>query len=320
MSFTVPDQGGLRSLGCVPFIDSITRTPAFALNREVKAKCDGCEEEDATVHCLECGENMGLKCLIPHKRMKATSSHQQILLDEILAGATATKRIPRCQTHQGAEISTYCQTCNKELCLRCLTDNHSGYTFCSLSQMGSSLRDQVAGFTLIITRKGQEAERAVVSVGGTLGLIEESRAEIAAVFASLHKALDVRQEGLIAQVNQRKETVLEEKEVMETVMARFKDFRTFAEGLLAQGTPHELVGSLKLVSERVSLVVMVVMLIFFIFISVLRSTPGVGPLRSLIFPARRQIPPTLSFPQAMSKKRGGLFPPWGRLPHNRREL
>ena len=249
--FTVPDQGGIRSLGCLPFVDSIiNNTQVFSFDRDAVTKCDGCGNETATVHCVECGENMGPSCLVPHKRMKATSSHQQILLEEVLTGATRKGIIilpHRCQTHQGVEIDTYCQTCTREVCLRCLAENHSGHTFCMLSQVSSPLQDQVAGFALIIAKREQEAERAVAGVGGTLAEIEEGQTQITALFASLHKELDARQATLIAQLDQGKETVSKEKREVEATQAGFKDFRAIIEELLAQGTPHEIIGSHKMV-------------------------------------------------------------------------
>ena len=181
--------------------------------------------------------------------MKATSSHQQILLEEILTGPTAARKrtIPRCQTHQGVEIDTYCQTCTREVCLRCLSENHSGHTFCPLSQVSSPLQDQVAGFALIIAKKEQEAQRAVTNVGGTLAEIEESQIQMTALFALLHKELDALQATLVSQLNQGKEKVLKEKREAEVAGARFKDFRTIIEELLARGTPHEVIRSHKMV-------------------------------------------------------------------------
>ena len=261
--FTVPDQGGIRSLGCLPFVDSIiNNTQVFSFDRDAVTKCDGCGNETATVHCVECGENMGPSCLVPHRRMKATSSHQQILLEEVLTGNTMAVRkriiiLPhRCQTHQGVEIDTYCQTCTREVCLRCLAENHSGHTFCPLSQVSSPLQDQVAGFALIIAKREQEAGRAVASVGGTLAEIEESQVQITTVFASLHKELDARQATLVEQLDEGKEKVLKEKREVEATQAGFKDFRAIIEELLAQGTPHELVGSYQMVRESTLIVLL----------------------------------------------------------------
>ena len=76
------------------------------------------------------------------------------------------------------------------------------------------------------------------------------------MFASLYKELDARQERLIAQLDQGKERVLKEKREALAAAARFKDFCAFTEGLLAQGTPHELVGSYQMVRESTLIVLL----------------------------------------------------------------
>ena len=103
------------------------------INRVVK--CDGCEDEDATMHCIECSENLGPSCSGVHRKLKATATHQQISLEEALAGNATVKRIPRCQKHIGMEINTYCKTCNDAVCALCLSEKHSGHSFCPLSQV-----------------------------------------------------------------------------------------------------------------------------------------------------------------------------------------
>ena len=134
--FTLPDIGGVGAYTCSVFVDSLVKS-AKATQGDINGvvKCDGCGEEDATMHCVDCNEHIGPSCLVPHRKMKATASHQQIPVEEARAGNATVKRIPRCQKHIGSEVDTYCETCNDSVCLKCLGEKHSGHTFCPLSQV-----------------------------------------------------------------------------------------------------------------------------------------------------------------------------------------
>jgi len=54
---------GAKNLPAGVFIDSLSRSfPPTAKNVN-KVKCEGCSVENATMHCVECGQNMGPSCL-----------------------------------------------------------------------------------------------------------------------------------------------------------------------------------------------------------------------------------------------------------------
>jgi len=46
-----------------------------------------------------------------------------------------------------------------------------------------------------------------------------------------------------------KKSALKEKVEVESATVQFREFHSFTEGLLAQGTPHEIAGTHKMVSE-----------------------------------------------------------------------
>jgi len=92
---------------------------------------------------------------------------------------------------------------------------------------------------------------------GTINKIEENRStaekEIATVFASIHAAVDTRHAEVLQQMQEKgdqlRKTVVKEKEEAELATVEFREFRTFTEGLLAQGTSLEIAGTHKMVSE-----------------------------------------------------------------------
>ena len=221
-------------------------------------KCDLCEDEDATTHCVDDSENLCQSCSKLHKRGKATAAHQQIPIEDALAGNAIMKRIPRCQKHLGIEVDTYCKTCSDAVCSKCLSQKHSGHTFCPLSQVTDPLlRDQIAGYTVTTCKREEVAKKVISTLDGTINKIEEHRRtaekEIISTFSALHNELELRQAVVIGEMNDKgdllKKSALKEKVEVESATVQFREFHSFTEGLLAQGTPHEIAGTHKMVSE-----------------------------------------------------------------------
>ena len=125
------------------------------------------------MHCVDCNDNMGALCAAAHRRMKPTAAHQQIPLEDVLAGNLSLKRIPRCQKHIGYEIDSYCKTCTEAICAKCRIEKHPKHDFCPLSQVTGPLQDQIAGYTITMTKKEKEAKKAITTLDGTINRIED---------------------------------------------------------------------------------------------------------------------------------------------------
>jgi len=193
--------------------------------------------------------------VLMHSKWKMTSSHQLIPVHDVLKGKVGVKRIPRCQTHIGMEINTSCETCNDAVCLLCLSEKHSGHTFCPLSQVTGPLQDQIAGYTITLTKREEEARKAIDTLDGTINKIEDHRStaekDIATLFASIQATVDARHAQVLQQMqdkgNQLRKTAIQEKGEVESATVQFREFHSFTEGLLAQGTPLEIAGTHKMV-------------------------------------------------------------------------
>jgi len=153
-------------------------------------------EEDATMHCVDCNEHIGPSCLVPHRKMKMSAMHQQIPLDEALAGNLTARRIPRCAKHIGYEVNTYCKTYIEAVCAMCAVEKHPKHDVCLLDEMTGPLQDQIAGYTISMTKREEEARKVITTMDGTINKIEEHRSaaekEIAAFVSTLHAEVDAR--------------------------------------------------------------------------------------------------------------------------------
>ena len=207
------------------------------------------------MHCIDCDEYFGPSCAGVHKRGKATAAHQQIPLEEALAGNTAVKRIPRCQKHVGMEIDSYCKTCTEAICAKCGIEKHPKHDFCPLSQVTGPLQVQIVDYTVTITKREQEARKAIATLDGTINEIEDHRStaekDIAAFVSTLYAVVDARAAILVSEMrtigNQLRKTAIQEKGEAESATVEFREFHTFTEGMLAQGTPLEIADTYQMV-------------------------------------------------------------------------
>ena len=195
--FTLPDIGGVGAYTCNAFLESLVKSAKVNqgdINRVVK--CDICEEADATKSCVECTQHFCSGCSLGHKKTKVSATHQQIPLEEALAGNLTAKRIPRCQKHIGYEINTYCKTCIEAVCAMCAVEKHPKHDVCLLDEMTGPLQDQIAGYTISMTKREEEARKVITTMDGTINKIEEHRSaaekEIAAFVSTLHAEVDAR--------------------------------------------------------------------------------------------------------------------------------
>ena len=241
---------------CNTFTDSLVESAKVHegdINRVVK--CDLCEDEDATMYCVEDHENLCPTCSKLHKKSKASTSHQQIPLEDALAGNATVKRIPRCQKHIGMEINLL-----QDLQRRCLFQLFEREALWSLllppSQEISGLQDQIAGYTISITEREEEARKAIDTLDGTITKIEDHRStaekDIAAFVSALHATVDARAAVLVAEMqtkgDQLRKTAIQERGEAELATLQFREFHSFTEGLLTQGNPFEIVGTHKMVN------------------------------------------------------------------------
>jgi len=191
-----------------------------------------------------------------HRKLKATAGHQHIPLEDALAGNATVKRIPRCQKHIGYEINTYCKTCNDAVCAMCAVEKHPKHDFCPLSQVTGPLQDQIAGYTITMTKREEEARKAIDTLDGTIKKVEDHRStaekDIATFSSTLYAAVDARVAVLVSEMqtkgDQLRKTAIQEKGEVESATVQFREFHSFTEGMLAQGTPLEIAGTHKMVS------------------------------------------------------------------------
>jgi len=99
-------------------------------------KCGLCEENDATVHCVDCPAFLCTGCKKMHLKIPSTAHHQFTSIEEALKGGSGGKsRVIRCQKHPQYEVNSYCKTDQTAVCPQCIVEFHQGHEFTLLSSL-----------------------------------------------------------------------------------------------------------------------------------------------------------------------------------------
>ncbi|CAG2230028.1 unnamed protein product [Mytilus edulis] len=96
--------------------------------------CEVCVSAPGSHYCIDCEEYYCENCKFVHNRQKLSRNHQfQKASDRIPEGKS------RCSEHK-EELSLICNTCNAQICTRCVTGKHNGHTFSQIVDVIVQLR------------------------------------------------------------------------------------------------------------------------------------------------------------------------------------
>ncbi|XP_071141922.1 E3 ubiquitin-protein ligase TRIM71-like [Mytilus edulis] len=96
--------------------------------------CEVCVSAPGSQYCIDCEEYYCENCKLLHNRQKLSRNHQfQKVSDRIPEGKV------RCRQHK-EELSLMCNTCNAQICTRCVTGKHNGHTFSQIVDILIQLR------------------------------------------------------------------------------------------------------------------------------------------------------------------------------------
>ncbi|VDI70556.1 Hypothetical predicted protein [Mytilus galloprovincialis] len=96
--------------------------------------CEVCVSAPGSHYCIDCEEHYCENCKFVHNRQKLSKNHQfQKASDRIPEGKS------RCSEHK-EELTLICNTCNVQICTRCVTGKHNGHTFSQIVDVIVQLR------------------------------------------------------------------------------------------------------------------------------------------------------------------------------------
>ena len=125
-------------------------------------KCEsGLDQNPAAAYCPSCSEYLCADCLSLHKRMKRTSSHKSLSLEEIKhsdrkAGVKSISKKKYCPEHDDEFLKLFCKTCKEAICRDCALVKHQSHEYVFVRDLRPEVQKELE--MLIKLVKGREVE------------------------------------------------------------------------------------------------------------------------------------------------------------------
>ena len=196
-------------------------------------KCVKCKKRETTCYCRTCGFLCDL-CKQPHLDWDEFSSHKIVSLDQLTEDVTnlvpPVQKVLQCSKHPAKELDLYCETCKEVICRDCILKVHRDHQYDLVTDAFPQQKN-------VLISSIQPAEQQLASVNKALegmdtlcGEITNQRQalerKVKARIRLIHKALETRQEELIAQLDQmtqqKLKNVAAQKDQLELVATRLK--------------------------------------------------------------------------------------------------
>ncbi|XP_070546090.1 E3 ubiquitin-protein ligase TRIM56-like [Ptychodera flava] len=91
-------------------------------------KCEGCQKHTATHRCVECKHYLCENCVMAHKNLPLTRTHQLMTIGEYETAKSTSpvtlQAVEYCSIHPKNEIEFYCETCQVPVCTNCTIVKH----------------------------------------------------------------------------------------------------------------------------------------------------------------------------------------------------
>ena len=155
---------------CTKFIDILKHKP----KGETKLKCDDCGKDDPVVAiCIDCELYLCQDCNRYHS--KKNSQHNFVSLDDV----PSAEKVLYCPEHRKNELDYYCETCDKLLCIYCVTKiEHAEHTHELLNKMAAKHRGVLANFIAPVKEMSNNLSKAEANIVSTQEKIKGQANEI----------------------------------------------------------------------------------------------------------------------------------------------
>ena len=132
-------------------------------------KCQACDDRNQAIsRCMDCDHFLCQECQRAHERMAVMKSHQIYTLAQLRSGEIIYKSklrdfTPKCETHTDQNLSLYCNTCEKLICLMCSVLVHVNRKHClvDLSEALDKCKQDIAQLVAKVKKSKTELSNAL---------------------------------------------------------------------------------------------------------------------------------------------------------------
>ena len=176
---------------------------AMGYDYQTPVICGNCETpKNVTTFCLKCEANLCDQCkahLIHRKHTVLPRTHPKVV------AARMSMKLP-CEQHPGEYYGTYCNTCQKPCCPKCIPKNHDKHEFSELGVAAKCVREQLSKYTTKLDKEvlgNREKLRETIEkrLTKTKSDAEKHKKTIRPKCQTLRKSIDDMEMSLVTQID-----------------------------------------------------------------------------------------------------------------------
>ena len=185
------------------------------LSEEAPPVCESCAHEShaglAIASCLQCNVFLCANCLIVHKKLPLTRTHQIACLDDVKSERISfdvilNQKQDLCSVHNDRPLELFCKKEKCFLCLGCAIVKHRDHPYDYISQIVEEQREEMKNLLPDVKAKVNQLEVAVAEIEKQQLQIqkikEENIMKIQQTFEEIMTTVVQRKKELLEKVNE----------------------------------------------------------------------------------------------------------------------
>ena len=231
------------------------------------AKCDKCKKRESSCYCHTCGfvcnECKELHLHLAESGWEEFSSHVIISLEQLTGDVInlvpPVQKSLQCSKHPDKQLDIYCETCEELICHDCIIGVHRDHKYDLVGDAFPKHKEVIVASLQPVEQQLATITAALEGLDARCGQINEHRqaveTEIRGSIQRLHRALEVREEDLISQLEQLSQKKLKilagQREQLELVVTRLKSCQDFVQETVRTGSQGEILAMKKPITQQV---------------------------------------------------------------------
>ena len=206
-------------------VEEVTLQEKLLQGQGSEITCQACDEGNKAIsRCMDCDHFLCQECQRAHERMAVMKSHQIYTLAQLRSGEITYKSklrdfTPKCETHTDQNISLYCKTCEKLVCLMCSVLDHVNpkHSLVGLPEALDKCKQDVAQLVA-------KVEKSKTELNNALSETEKSRKKLDSMFADTNKKISRKADKEVTRIREEERKLKQEAEKI--YKDRVKTFET----------------------------------------------------------------------------------------------
>ena len=236
-------------------------------SKQAPPLCQSCLYESqagmAVASCLHCDIFLCTSCVTVHKKLRVTSAHRVVSIDDIKSGkvdlnSVLNQKQDLCATHHDKPMDLFCKKEECFLCLGCAIVQHRDHQYDFISQIVEEQKQDIKLVLPHIKAKINQLGRAIADVEKRQMLIQKRNEEnvltIEETFEGIITVIMQRKEEILHKINgavhRRIQSLNKQLNEMEILLHKMKQYLEFTEETTKSKRNHMVMCMKNLITDR----------------------------------------------------------------------